>query len=57
MTILSKHLTNEIAGPSVRLDCVTSAGVLTERMECRMPAGAKRQATSVLFGQMGRRKP
>jgi hypothetical protein len=57
MTILSKHLANEIAGHSVRLDCVTSAGVLTERMECRMPADAERQATSVLFGQMGRRRP
>jgi len=40
MAILSKHLANEIAGHSVRLDCVTSAGVLTERMECRMLAGA-----------------
>ena len=57
MAILSKHLANEIAGHSVRLDCVTSAGVLTERMECRMPAGAERQATSVPFGQMGRRRP
>ena len=57
MAILSKHLANEIAGHSVRLDCVTSAGVLTERMECRMLAGAERQATSVPFGQMGGRRP
>jgi hypothetical protein len=57
MAILSKHPANEIAGHSVRLECVTSAGVLTERMECYMPAGAERQATSVLFGQMGRRRP
>jgi hypothetical protein len=57
MSILSKHLANEIAGHSVRLDCITSAGMLTERMERRMPAGAERRARSVLFGQMGRRRP
>ena len=57
MAVFSRHLANEIAGHSVRLYCITSAGVLTERMECRMPAGAERQARSVLFGQMGRRRP
>jgi putative membrane protein len=42
MSIFSKHLANEGAGRGVRINFVTPAGVLAERMECRMPEGAKR---------------
>ena len=58
MSIFSKHLANEGAGRGVRINFVTPAGVLAERMECRMPGGAKRQAAaSVPPGRMGHRRP
>jgi NAD(P)-dependent dehydrogenase (short-subunit alcohol dehydrogenase family) len=57
MAIFSKHLANEIAGHGVRINCVTLAEVLTERMEGRMPEGAERRAASVLLGRMGHRRP
>lgn len=58
MSIFSKHLANEVAGRGVRINRVTRAGVLAERMECRMPEGAKRQAAaSVPPGRMVHRRP
>ena len=58
MSIFSKHLANEVAGRGVRINRVTRAGVLAERMECRMPEGAKRQAAaSGPPGRMGQRRP
>ena len=58
MSIFSKHLANEGAGRGVRINFVTPAEVLAERLECRMPGGAKRQAAaSVPPGRMGHRRP
>lgn len=58
MSIFSKHLANEVAGRGVRINRVSRAGVLAERMECRMPEGAKRQAAaSDPPGRMGQRRP
>jgi NAD(P)-dependent dehydrogenase (short-subunit alcohol dehydrogenase family) len=58
MAVFPKHLANRVAGRGVRINCATRAGVLAQRMECRMPEGAKRQAVaSVQFGRMGHRRP
>jgi len=51
--MFSNNLANEVAGRGVRINCVAPARVLTERMERRVPNGAKRQAASVPLGRMG----
>jgi enoyl-ACP reductase-like protein len=51
--MFSNNLANEVAGRGVRINCVDPARVLTERMERRVPNGAKRQAASVPLGRMG----
>jgi 3-oxoacyl-[acyl-carrier protein] reductase len=58
MFIFSKHLANEVARRGVRINRVTRAGVLAERMECQMPEGGKRQAAaSGPPGRIGQRRP
>ena len=51
--MFSRHLANEVGRHGVRVNCVSPAAVLTERMRRLMPEDTQR-AASFPLGRMGR---